>query len=97
MKRYPREADPIDVLRTNISALEFYDSNARDISREAAVKTAIRLTAQFPTLVAAAERIRKGQEPVTPDPKSQTSQLTFSTCSRARSLPNMTPTCLIFR
>ena len=71
MKRYPREADPIDVLRTNISALEFYDSNARDISREAAVKTAIRLTAQFPTMVAAAERIRKGLEPVAPDPGSQ--------------------------
>ncbi|CAN5637072.1 citrate synthase [soil metagenome] len=67
MKRFPRAADPIDVLRTNASALEFYDSNARDISREAAVKTAIRLTAQFPTLVAAAERIRKGLEPVDPD------------------------------
>ena len=68
MKRYPRKADPIDVLRTNISALEFYDSNARDISRETALKTAIRLTAQFPTLVAAAERIRNGLEPVDPDP-----------------------------
>jgi citrate synthase len=67
MKRYPREADPIDVLRTNTSALEFYDSNARDISRDAAVKTAIRLTAQFPTLVAAAERIRTGLEPVAPE------------------------------
>jgi citrate synthase len=32
-----------------------------------ALKTAIRLTAQFPTLVAAAERIRKGLEPVAPD------------------------------
>ena len=68
MKRFPREADPIDVLRTNTSALEFYDSNARDISREVALKTAIRLTAQFPTLVAAAERIRKGLELVAPDP-----------------------------
>jgi citrate synthase len=68
MKRYPRAADPIDVLRTNISALEFYDSNARDISREVAIKTATRLTAQFPTLVAAAERIRNGLEPIAPDP-----------------------------
>jgi citrate synthase len=66
MKRYPREADPIDVLRTNTSALEFYDSTSRDISREAALKTAIKLTAQFPTLVAAAERIRTGLEPVAP-------------------------------
>ncbi len=69
MKRFPREADPIDVLRTTTSALEFYDSNARDISREVAVKTAIRLTAQFPNLVAAAERIRKGLKPIDPDPR----------------------------
>src|ERR1700687_3231431 len=40
MKQFPRDADPIDVLRTAISALEFYDSSARDLSREASVKTA---------------------------------------------------------
>ena len=68
MKQFPREADPIDVLRTAISALEFYDSNSRDISRESSIKTAIRLTAQFPTIVAAADRIRRGLEPIEPDP-----------------------------
>jgi len=67
MKQFPRESDPIDVLRTAVSALEFYDSNSRDISRETSLKTAIRLTAQFPTLVAAAERIRNGAEPIAPD------------------------------
>ena len=67
MKQFPREADPIDVLRTAVSALEFYDSNARDISRETSLKTAIRLTAQFPTIVAAADRIRRGLDPVSPD------------------------------
>jgi citrate synthase len=66
MKQFPREADPIDVLRTAISALEFYDSNARDISRETSIRTAIRLTAQFPTIVAALDRIRRGLEPVSP-------------------------------
>ena len=69
MKRIPRAADPIDVLRTTVSALEFYDPTSRDISRAASVKTAIKLTAQFPTLVATAERIRKGLEPVKPDPE----------------------------
>jgi citrate synthase len=67
IKQFPREADPIDVLRTAVSALEFYDSNARDISREKNVKTAIRLTAQFPTIVAAFDRLRRGLEPVAPD------------------------------
>jgi citrate synthase len=68
IKQFPREADPIDVLRTAISALEFYDANARDISRETSVKTAIRLTAQFPTIVALGDRLRRGLEPIAPDP-----------------------------
>ena len=67
MKQFPREADPIDVLRTAVSTLEFYDSNSRDISRETSVKTAIRLTAQFPIIVAAADRIRRGLEPISGD------------------------------
>jgi citrate synthase len=66
LKQFPREADPIDVLRTAISALEFYDANSRDISRETSLKTAIRLTGQFPTIVAAADRIRRGLDPVEP-------------------------------
>ncbi|HKO42055.1 MAG TPA: citrate synthase [Pyrinomonadaceae bacterium] len=68
MKQFPREADPIDVLRTVVSALEFYDRDARDLSREATLRTAIKLTAQFPTIVAAGDRIRNGLEPVRPDP-----------------------------
>ncbi len=67
MKQFPKEADPIDVLRTAISALEFYDPNARDTSRETSIKTAIRLTAQFPTIVTLSDRLRRGLEPVTPD------------------------------
>ena len=67
MKQFPREADPIDVLRTVVSALEFYDGDARDLSHEATLRTAIKLTAQFPTIVAAGDRIRNGLEPVPPD------------------------------
>jgi len=68
LRQIPREADPIDVLRTAVSALEFYDPEARDISREVSLKTSIKLTAQFPTLVAAADRIRRGMDPVEPLP-----------------------------
>jgi citrate synthase len=67
MKQFPPAADPIDVLRTTISALEFYDPKARDLSPDANVKTAVKLTAQFPTIVAANDRIRRGLEPVSPD------------------------------
>jgi len=41
LREIPREADPIDVLRTAVSALEFYDPEARDISREVSLKTSI--------------------------------------------------------
>ncbi len=67
MHQFPHEADPMDVLRSTVSILEFYDPKARDISRENSVKTAIRLTAQFPTIVAMFDRLRRGLEPVAPD------------------------------
>ena len=69
IRLFPREADPIDVLRTAVSALEFYDSSARNISKEASLNTSIRLTAQFSTLVAGADRIRRGLEPLAPLPQ----------------------------
>ncbi|HZE68189.1 MAG TPA: citrate synthase [Pyrinomonadaceae bacterium] len=69
MKQLPRESDLIDVLRTAVSALELYDPTARDISRDASLRTATKLTAQFPTIVAASERLRRGLEPVKPDPR----------------------------
>jgi citrate synthase len=68
MRQLPKDADPIDVLRTAVSALESYDSAARDITVEASGKTAIKLTAQFATLVAASDRIRNGKDPVEPLP-----------------------------
>lgn len=69
LRRTPADADPTDVLRTAISALEFYDSNARDISLPVSRQTAIKLTAQFPTLVAASDRLKRGLEPVEPLPE----------------------------
>src|SRR5215218_7010798 len=66
LRRFPKEAEPMDALRTAVSALAFYDPGARDLSREGALRTATRLTAQFPVVVAAFERLRKGQEPVEP-------------------------------
>ena len=64
--RFPRDAEPMDSLRTAVSALGFYDSQSRDLSREGALRTALKLTAQFPVIVATIERLRNGQEPVAP-------------------------------
>jgi len=68
IRRFPRDAEPMDALRTAVSALAFYDAGARDLSREGALRAATKLTAQLPVLVAAFERVRKGGEPVAPRP-----------------------------
>ncbi len=67
MKHFPHDSQPMDVLRTCVSTLAFYDDESHLTDVESARKTATRLTAQFPTIVAAWERIRNGKEPVTPD------------------------------
>lgn len=69
IRQFPREAEPMDMLRTAVSALDFYDKECCDITREGALRTATRLTAQFPVLVAAIERIRNGENPIPAKPE----------------------------
>jgi citrate synthase len=66
MRAMPTKALPMEVLRTAVSMLSMYDSEAEDMSPEANVRKAIRLTAQAATIVTAFHRIRSGQEPVAP-------------------------------
>jgi citrate synthase len=67
MRTFPKDANPMDVLRTAVSALGFYDPEGHATDREAAVTTAIKLTAQIGTIVTAWERIRNGSEVIAPD------------------------------
>jgi citrate synthase len=64
----PREALPMDVLRTAVSALSFYDPEEKKNDHAANVHKAIRLTSQIAMIVAAYDRIRKGKDVVAPDP-----------------------------
>jgi citrate synthase len=66
IRRFPKDADPMAVLRTAVSAHAFYDSESEDMSQEANRRKAIRLTAQIPTMIAAYDRVRNGNEPVEP-------------------------------
>ncbi len=66
-----KDAHPMDVLRTAVSALSAYDPDTADNSRAANLRKSERLTAQFPTIVAAHERIRRGEKPL--DPRSDLS------------------------
>jgi citrate synthase len=68
MRRFPPEADPMEVLRSSVSLLSLYDPEAGDMSRAANERKSVRLLARMATLVAAWERIRKGQEPLAPRP-----------------------------
>src|SRR5256886_8098879 len=47
--RVPATAEPMDALRTVVSALAMFDEESRDLSREASIRVATRLTARFPT------------------------------------------------
>ncbi|HSB09966.1 MAG TPA: citrate synthase [Blastocatellia bacterium] len=62
----PKNANPMDVLRTMVSALSFYDPDTADNSEEANTRKAIRLTAKFPTIVTTFQRVRSGLQPVQP-------------------------------
>ncbi|MBX3243956.1 MAG: citrate synthase [Acidobacteria bacterium] len=68
MKQFPKDAEPMDVLRTSVSSLDFYDKAGHGTDRENATQAAIKLTAQIGTIAAAWDRIRNGKEIVAPDP-----------------------------
>jgi citrate synthase len=68
MKSFPKDANPMDVMRTAVSALALYDPDRQASNAEANLRKAYRLTGQIAGIVAATERIRQGQDPVAPDP-----------------------------
>lgn len=69
MKTIPKGQNPMSVLRTMVSLLSAYDADSEDNSNEANMRKSIRLVAKMATVVAAFERIRKGQDVIPPDPK----------------------------
>jgi len=68
MSAFPNWPEPIEVLRTAVSALSSYDSESEVNSPDANLRKAIRLVAKMPTIVASYCRLRDGKEPLSPDP-----------------------------
>ena len=68
MRSIPKTATPMEVLRTAVSALSFYDKEAEAVDHDANVRKSIRLTSQIAMIVAGFDRIRKGKNVVPPDP-----------------------------
>lgn len=67
MRHFPKDADPMDVLRTAVSSLDFYDDESHATDRESAMRSAVNITGQIGTIAAAWDRIRNGKDPVAPD------------------------------
>ncbi len=64
--RLTRDAHPMTVLRTAVSALGAYDPDTGDNSPAATLRKGVRLTSQVPAIFAAHHHVRNGREPVTP-------------------------------
>jgi citrate synthase len=69
LRSAPRQVAPMHVLRTAVSALSFYDPEDQKNDHDANLGRAFRLTSQIAMIVAAYDRIRKGQNVVEPDRK----------------------------
>jgi citrate synthase len=67
LRTFPTTATPMEVLRTAVSALSFYDADEKDNSHDANVRKSYNLTSQIAMIVAIYDRIRKGLEVVPPD------------------------------
>jgi citrate synthase len=67
LRSIPGSATPMEVLRTAVSALSFYDPDEKDNSHDANVRKSYNLTAQIAMIVAIYDRLRKGLEIVPPD------------------------------
>jgi citrate synthase len=67
LKSLPKDANPMAILRTAVSALAHYDPQSENLTdKDIAREIATRLTGQITTISAAWDRIRKGKEPVAP-------------------------------
>ena len=64
--RLVKDAHPMDVLRTAVSALAATDPDTADKSHDATLRKGMRLTSQVPTIVMAHHAIREGRDPIEP-------------------------------
>jgi citrate synthase len=67
LRQAPKHVLPMDVVRTIVSALSFFDPEEKSNDAEANLRKSIRLTSQLAMIVAYYDRIRKGLPLVEPD------------------------------
>jgi citrate synthase len=67
LRSFPKSATPMEVLRTAVSALSFYDLDEKSVDHESNIRKSLALTAQIAMIVAYFDRIRKGLSLPEPD------------------------------
>ncbi len=68
LRKIPRGANSMDVLRSGVSLLAHWEPEVDDNSHDANVRKTERLLAQIPVLLTTRERVQAGKEPVASDP-----------------------------
>ena len=66
IKKMPKNAHPMDVIRTCVSLMSLEDKDTKDNSPKANMRKAMRIFAKTPTAVAAYFRVRKGKSIISP-------------------------------
>ncbi len=67
LRSFPKDAHPMDVVRTVVSLMGIYCPDKFDFSKDIKLQKVLRVVAKLPTIIAAYDRIRKGLEPIEPD------------------------------
>ncbi len=69
LRQMPLSAQPMHVLRTMVSSLAMEDHDPNSVDIDAVREKSIRILAQAPSIVAGFDRLRRGLDPVAPDPR----------------------------
>lgn len=77
IKKMPKNAHPMDVIRTCVSLMALEDKETKDNSPKANMRKAMRIFAKAPTAIAAYFRSRKGKSIISPSTKLSYSENFF--------------------
>ena len=77
IQQMPKNAHPMDVIRTCVSLMALEDKDTKDNSPKANMRKALKIFSQTPTAVAAYFRARKGKKIIVPDKKLSFSENFF--------------------
>lgn len=80
IKKFPKDAHPMDTLRTGVSFLGMEDKRVWDNSSETNLDKSIQLMAKIPTIIAAAYRHKEGKDYIAPRTDLSMSENFFHMC-----------------